>query len=157
MKEQKEAVCERIIQAAAKLLAQGGRGAASTRTVSAAAGVQAPVIYRHFGDMEGLLQAAAQATFVRYVRRKAARRQTADDPLEALRQGWDQHVAFGLENPVVYSFIYGDPAAAADSPTAQAGGARGAGWAAADECSPRRPAHRRRRGGRDASAHRHPG
>ncbi len=120
MKEQKEAVRDRIVQAAARLLARGGREAASTRAVSAAAGVQAPVIYRHFGDMEGLLQAAAQATFARYVRRKAVR-QTADDPLDALRQGWDQHVAFGLENPVVYSFVYGNPAVATDSPTAREG------------------------------------
>jgi hypothetical protein len=35
------------VQAAARLLAEGGREAVSTRAVAAAAGVQAPTIYRH--------------------------------------------------------------------------------------------------------------
>lgn len=111
---------EQIIKAAAKLLAQGGKEAASTRAVSAAAGVQAPVIYRHFGDMRGLLDAVAQATLAGYVRRKTAR-QPGDDPVEDLRAGWDQHVAFGLEHPAVYALVYGDPAATAASPMAREG------------------------------------
>ena len=120
MKKQPTDVRERIIQAAARLLARGGREAASTRAVSAAAGVQAPTIYRQFGDMRGLLEAVARATLAGYVRRKTARAHTAD-PIEELRRGWDQHVAFGLENPVVYSLIYGDPAVVADSPAVRDG------------------------------------
>ena len=50
---------ERILAATAKLLAEGGREAASTRAVGAAAGVQAPTIYRLFGDKQGLLDAVA--------------------------------------------------------------------------------------------------
>src|SRR4051794_36006940 len=50
---------DRILQAAARLLAEGGREAVSTRAVSRAAGVQAPTIYRQFGDMQGLLDAVA--------------------------------------------------------------------------------------------------
>ena len=120
MKERTIQVRERIIQAAAELLARGGREAASTRAVSIAAGVQAPVIYRLFGDMRGLLDAVAQAALAGYVRRKATRQPTAD-PVEELRRGWDQHVAFGLEHPVVYSLIYGDPAASSDAPMAREG------------------------------------
>ena len=41
--------------------------------------------------------------------------------MEALRHGWDQHVAFGLANPVVYALVYGDPAVVADSVTVQEG------------------------------------
>ena len=37
--------------------ADGGRGAVTTRAVSAAARVQPPTIYRQFGDMRGLLDA----------------------------------------------------------------------------------------------------
>lgn len=104
-------VRERILRATAELLASGGREAVSTRTVSAAAGVQAPTIYRQFGDMRGLLDAVARETFAEYVRQKTARELT-DDPLEELRRGWDQHVAFGLANPAVYALIYGDSTAA---------------------------------------------
>ncbi len=120
MKERKAEVRQRIIRATAKLLAQGGREAASTRSVSTAAGVQAPVIYRHFGDMRGLLDAVAQATLAGYVRRKADR-QPGDDPVEDLRRGWDQHVAFGLEHPAIFALVYGDPAAATASPMAREG------------------------------------
>ena len=120
MKERTIQVRERIIQAASELLARGGREAASTRAVSVAAGVQAPVIYRHFGDMRGLLDAVAQAALAGYVRRKATRQHT-NDPVEDVRRGWDQHVAFGLENPVIYSLIYGDPAASTASPMAREG------------------------------------
>ena len=120
MNERTTGVRERIIQAAAKLLARGGREAASTRAVSAAAGVQAPTIYRQFGDMRGLLEAVAQTTLAGYMRQKTTRAHTGD-PMEDLRRGWDQHVAFGLANPVVYALVYGDPAVVADSPTVRDG------------------------------------
>lgn len=98
----------RIIAAAVELIAAGGRDAATTRAVAAAAGVQPPMLYRQFGDMRGLLDAAAREALAAYVRRKAART-PSDDPVEDLRRGWDLHVAFGLANPAVYALIYGDP------------------------------------------------
>ena len=107
----------RIVRAAAELLARGGREAVSTRAVSAAAGVQAPAIYRQFGDMRGLLDAVARETYAAYVRQKTARAR-AGDPVEDLRRGWDLHVAFGLANPAAYALIYGDPATAPDGPAA---------------------------------------
>ena len=64
---------ERIVEAAAQLLATGGREAVSTRAVSAAAGVQAPTIYRLFGDKQGLLDAVASRGFADYLRTKITR------------------------------------------------------------------------------------
>lgn len=95
---------ERIVRAAAELLADGGREAVSTRAVSAAANVQAPAIYRQFGDMRGLLEAAALQTMAEYVRQKAKRPRAAD-PVEDLRRGWDEHIAFGLANPDAYAIL----------------------------------------------------
>ena len=57
----------RIVAAAAGLLTKGGREAVSTRAVSAAAGVQAPTIYRLFGDKQGLLEAVASHGFTTYL------------------------------------------------------------------------------------------
>ena len=111
MTERSNDVRERILRAAAELLARGGREAVSTRAVSAAAGVQPPTLYRQFGDMRGLLDALARETLADYVRHKAALEGT-DDPIEDLRRGWDLHVAFGLAHPAAYALIYGDPAAA---------------------------------------------
>ncbi|HEV8568133.1 MAG TPA: TetR/AcrR family transcriptional regulator [Actinoplanes sp.] len=99
---------ERIIETAAALLAEGGREAVSTRAVSAAARVQAPTIYRIFGDKRGLLDAVARYGFETYLRSKSALEQTAD-PVEDLRKGWDLHVGFGLAQPAFYTLIYGEP------------------------------------------------
>jgi AcrR family transcriptional regulator len=107
---------ERIVRAAAGLLAEGGREAVSTRAVAAAAGVQAPTIYRQFGDMRGLLDAVASHGFSTYLQSKTSR-EHAEDPVEDLRRGWDLHVEFGLANPAFYALMYGDPGPGA-APTA---------------------------------------
>src|ERR687894_1658889 len=99
---------DRIVRAAAELLAEGGRESVSTRTVAEAAGVQAQTIYRQFGDMRGLLDEVASFGFSSYLRDKTAR-ERAEDPVEDLRRGWDLHVGFGLENPGFYTLMYGDP------------------------------------------------
>src|SRR5918998_4456856 len=98
----------RIVRAAAGLLAEGEREAVSTRAVAAAAGVQAPTIYRQFGDMRGLLDEVASFGFSTYLRGKTTR-ERAEDPVEDLRRGWDLHVGFGLANPAFYKLMYGDP------------------------------------------------
>jgi AcrR family transcriptional regulator len=99
---------ERTIRAAVELLASGGRDAVSTRSVCAAAHVQTPTIYRHFGDMGGLLDAAVSRSFENYLQAKRTRSREPD-PVNDLRRGWDLHVEFGLTNPGVYALLYGDP------------------------------------------------
>ena len=97
-----------ILQAAARLLTEGGREAVSTRAVSRAAGVQAPTIYRQFGDMQGLLDAVASHDYATYLASKCER-ETLQDPVEDLRRGWNLHIDFGLSNPALYSLMYGPP------------------------------------------------
>jgi AcrR family transcriptional regulator len=109
---------ERIIEAAATLLTQGGRDAVSTRAVGAAAGVQAPTIYRLFGDKQGLLDAVAAHAFATYVRDKSDLNKT-DDPVEDMRHGWDLHISFGLANPAFYALMYGEPSPGGDRPAAR--------------------------------------
>lgn len=97
---------DRVIDAAQRLLSEGGPEAMSTRAVSTAAGVQAPTIYRLFGDKQGLLDAVTAHRLEEYLAQKTTREQ-ADDPVEDLRHGWNLHVGFGLANPAVYAAIYG--------------------------------------------------
>ena len=99
---------QRIVLAAYRLLADGGRDAVSTRAVTAAAGVQAPTIYRQFGDMRGLLAEVANYGFDSYLTSKHAT-PSSPDPVADLSRGWDMHVAFGLAEPAVYALMYGDP------------------------------------------------
>ena len=89
----------------------------STRAVAAAAGVQAPTIYRQFGDMRGLLDEVASFGFSAYLRGKVAR-EREEDPVEDLRRGWDLHVGFGLANPGLYKLMYGDPGSGAEATAA---------------------------------------
>jgi len=98
----------RISRAATELLASGGRNAVTTRAVSAAAGVQPPTIYRHFGDMQGLLDVAARETLAVHVREQATRALT-NDPVDDLRRGWDLHIAFGLAHPDAFALLYSTP------------------------------------------------
>ena len=113
---------DRIIDAAAGLLTEGGREAVSTRAVSAAASVQPPTIYRLFGDKQGLLDAVATYGFMTYLNSKTDVEPSAD-PIEGLRAGWDLHVGFGLANPALYSLMYGEPRPGASPPAAVAAAA----------------------------------
>lgn len=110
----------RIVMAAARLIAQGGPDAATTRAVAAAASVQAPTIYRLFGDKRGLLDAVAEHVLAAYVAGKAVRPMDPD-PLRDFRNGWDQHVEFGLAHPGLFSIMVGDAQPRPPSPAAAAG------------------------------------
>jgi AcrR family transcriptional regulator len=109
---QNPSVRDRIVRAAVELLATGGRQAVTTRAVSAAAGVQPPTIYRHFGDMQGLLDAAARETLAVHIAEQASRAPT-NDPVDDLRRGWDLHIEFGLAHPDAFALLYGAPSVAA--------------------------------------------
>ncbi|MBN8614122.1 MAG: TetR/AcrR family transcriptional regulator [Deltaproteobacteria bacterium] len=104
MSREPQDVRQRIVKAAAKLVAEGGAEAATTRAIAAAARVQAPTIYRAFGDKRGLLDAVAEHVVQGYVSRKRAHAPHAD-PVEDLREGWDAHVAFGLAHPGVFAIM----------------------------------------------------
>ncbi|WP_428956448.1 TetR/AcrR family transcriptional regulator [Streptomyces sp. cg35] len=112
---------ERILAATAKLLSEGGQEAVSTRAVGAAAGVQAPTIYRLFGDKQGLLDAAAAEGFAAYLSDKTGLEPTGD-PIEDLRAGWDLHLGFGLANPALYLLMYGRQRPGATPPPAAVAG-----------------------------------
>lgn len=96
-----------IVEVAAGLLAAGGRDAVSTRAVAAAAGTQAPTIYRLFGDKDGLLAAVLEYGFSTYLADKPPLDPTAD-PVTDLRAGWDLHIGFGLANPALFLLMYAD-------------------------------------------------
>jgi AcrR family transcriptional regulator len=120
MDDPNDDVRTRIVSAAAALIAEGGRDAATTRAVSAAANVQAPTIYRLFGDKQGLLDAVAEQALSSYVAKKAVRA-PHPDPVQDLRDGWDLHVEFGLANPGLFAIMSGDPRPRPMSPTLSAG------------------------------------
>ena len=110
-----------LVEVAARLLATGGPEAVTTRSVALAAGVQAPTIYRLFGDKSGLLDAVVEHGFASYVARKHL--DADSDPVESLRGGWELHVGFGLANPELFRLMH----TALHTPEGRAAAATGVG------------------------------
>jgi len=114
----------RIVDVAARLLREDGPGAVTTRRVAEGAGVQAPTIYRLFGDKDGLLEAVVEHVMASYVSAKAAIVQAASaadvDPLDDLRAGWETQIDFALANPALFH-LFSDPGRVLHSPAAQSG------------------------------------
>ena len=109
-----------LVEVAAELLATGGPDAVTTRSVALAAGVQAPTIYRIFGDKSGLLDAVVEHGFAAYLARKPPIGADAD-PVASLRAGWELHVGFGLANPELFRLMH----TALRTPDGQAAAAAG--------------------------------
>jgi AcrR family transcriptional regulator len=110
-----------LVEVAAHLLATEGPDAVTTRSVALAAGVQAPTIYRLFGDKSGLLDAVAEHGFATYMARK--RLDADSDPVASLRDGWELHIGFGLANPGLFRLMH----TALRTPEGRAAAATGAG------------------------------
>lgn len=109
----------RILDTAHGLLATQGRDAVTTRAITTALRIQAPTIYRIFGDKQGLLDQVALHGFSNHLASWTGWTPGAD-PIESLRQGWEMHIEWGLLNPHVYSIAYGDPHPGTSSPAANA-------------------------------------
>ncbi|SDS21678.1 TetR/AcrR family transcriptional regulator [Microlunatus soli] len=109
---------ERLIAAAADLIAASPGEEVSLRAVCDAVGVKMPTLYHFFGSKQGLLDAVVDHGFDLYLGEKAAT-ESSGDPIQDIRAGWDAHVAFGLSNPGFYTLMYGK-VRPGHSPAAQA-------------------------------------
>lgn len=120
----RDALREHLTRVAADLLARGGPSAVTTRGVAQAGGVQAPTIYRLFGDKDGLLEAVAEWTMAVQVGEKATEAESAAsegaDPLADFREAWRRQVDFGLSHPALFHLL-SDPARVRRSAAARAG------------------------------------
>ena len=114
----------KIVDTAARLLRERGPAAVTTRRVAEEAGVQAPTIYRLFGDKDGLLEAVAEHVMATYVSAKSAVVEAAAaddvDPLDDLRAGWQNQIDFGVANPALFRLL-SDPDRVVRSAAAQSG------------------------------------
>lgn len=114
----------RIVAVAGAMLREHGAAGVTTRAVAEGAGVQAPTIYRLFGDKDGLLEAVAEQEMTTFAAVKAdavrAARDEQTDPVEDLRSGWAMTIGFGLANPDLFVLL-SDPERGRRSAAARAG------------------------------------
>jgi AcrR family transcriptional regulator len=100
-----EATRDVILAAAAALLAAGGEEGFSIRELCARAGVTAPTVYHHFGDKAALVTRVIDGCFAEFDRAAAACG-APDDPVQALRWGFDQYVEYGRTHPSHYRVLF---------------------------------------------------
>ncbi|QKT08219.1 TetR/AcrR family transcriptional regulator [Gordonia sp. X0973] len=108
----------RLLDAATEEIASAPGEEFSLRNVCERVGVAMPTLYHFFGNKKGLVDAVVERGFEQYVAAKSSR-ESSGDPIRDIRDGWDQHVAFGLANPGVYALMYGS-VQPGQSPPAQA-------------------------------------
>lgn len=109
-----------LLAAALKLIESEGEERFSTRSVCALANVRAPTLYHHFGSADGLMSAAMAEAFDQFLASKKAA-VLSSDPIEALREGWDNYVAFAAARPRLYAAMLARVMLGADIPAAREG------------------------------------
>ncbi|WP_424468057.1 TetR/AcrR family transcriptional regulator [Pseudoclavibacter helvolus] len=96
----------RLLDAAADMIAAAPGEDVSLRAICDRVGVKMPTLYHFFGNKQGLIESVIERGFDLYLSRKEAHEPTGD-PIQDIREGWDAHVIFGLENPGFYTLMYG--------------------------------------------------
>lgn len=98
---------DKLVEVAARLLAEEGEAAVTARRVTAEAGVSTMAVYTHFGSMDELLAAIWRDGYAQF---GAALEQptTTDDPVaDWMVQGWGYR-HFALSQPHLYQVMFGE-------------------------------------------------
>lgn len=91
---------DRVLDAAAALVADGGTEALRVSALTAASGVSNGSVYHHFGAMQGVLLGLLQRALSRYQRGLiAALEAHADDPAGGIRAAVAHHLAWTEAHP----------------------------------------------------------
>ncbi|ATL67439.1 TetR/AcrR family transcriptional regulator [Nocardia terpenica] len=98
-----------LLEAGARLLAEEGPCALSTRRLAATVGTSTTAVYTHFGGMEDLIRAMVREGFARLDRALAAVATTADPVADAVVLGY-AYRENARENPHLYSVMFGGSA-----------------------------------------------
>lgn len=100
---------ERLLQAALRLLDEGGPAAVTLRAVGSAGGVSHNAPYKHFKDKHALLVAIARVSFQHMGEAFAELTGPERSPLAALHAVVDGYVAFSEAYPQRYNLLFTDP------------------------------------------------
>ena len=97
---------DQLLTAALDVVGRVGPGA-SMDEMAAEAGITKPVLYRYFGDRDGLIGAMAERFSSTLVARLESALAGADEtpPEELIHRGIETYVAFIEEDPALYQFL----------------------------------------------------
>lgn len=97
----------RLVEAAAQLLATGGRDAVTARRVASAVGASTQAVYTHFGGMDELLAEIWREGFRRFGAALDEPAVTRDPVADWMAQGWGYR-RFALRDRHLYRVMFGD-------------------------------------------------
>jgi AcrR family transcriptional regulator len=92
-----------LLDAADRVIRRRG-AAASMDEIALEAGISKPILYRHFGDKDGLHRALAER-YVEALLRDLREARVADDPRANIAAGIDAYLAFIEREPEGYRFL----------------------------------------------------
>jgi len=99
---------DQLLDATRELAAQEGFHSLSVEAVARRAGISRPIVYEHFGSLEGLLEALVERESERALRELAAILPTdlaAADPREALAAALQRYLEAVRENPLTWRLV----------------------------------------------------
>lgn len=99
-------VAERLLDAAARVLADEGRTAITARRLAAEIGASTMAVYTHFGSMDDVLARLWRRGFARFGAALDAPPGTDDPVADWMRQGW-AYRRFALDNHHLYRIMFG--------------------------------------------------
>lgn len=95
------------LEAALAVLRRDGPAQLTMRTVAAEAGVTATALYRHYADKDALMSAVHREVYALFRSRLVA--EVSRPPAELLQLACDRYVAFAIEHPNYYRFLFMEP------------------------------------------------
>ncbi|WP_195210427.1 TetR/AcrR family transcriptional regulator [Actinomarinicola tropica] len=99
-------VAIRLIEAAARVLAEEGPAAVSARRLANEVGASTMVVYTHFGGMDHVLGHVRREGFRRFAEALAGPRITDDPVADWMSQAW-AYRRFALDEPHLYRAMFG--------------------------------------------------
>jgi AcrR family transcriptional regulator len=99
---------DRLVDAAARLLAEEGEEAVTARRLGREIGASSMAVYTHFGSMEDVIAATLRHGFQLFGAALDAPSVTNDPVADWMLQGWGYR-KFALDNPHLYRVMFGSP------------------------------------------------
>ena len=100
---------DKLVEAAAALLDEGGEGAVTLRAVAQRVGVSHNAPYKHFEDRAALLAGVAERDFAEFSATFAAIQRSDLPAMDKVKSGTEAFVSYGEAHPARYRLLFGDP------------------------------------------------
>ena len=100
---------EKLIEAAAVLLDQGGEAAVTLRAVAHQVGVSHNTPYKHFADRAALLAGVAEKDFATFSATFDDIGRSDRTAIEKVKAALEAFAAYGEAHPARYRLLFGDP------------------------------------------------